>query len=303
MLANFFGKSSPINFIIIIGVFLIYFFSNFFLIFHYIPLTEVLLFLIISLIIFFFYNIILFKNKLTKYNSYGFVFFIILFGMISVSIFDRNYLLLHGLFLIFLRRVYSLQSTRNILGKLFDSGFWLGVFFLFEPFSILFFVLIYLSNSLFQKTNWQTILVPVVGFFAPLFCAYTYYFWIDSPQFFWSYFDWYTSYDFLVYKKISLKTPLFIIGIVTLFAFLVKTPKIIGVSGSYRKYWTLLFFNLILSILFITVLRHRTGAELQFLFFPISIILTNWLESFKTRITKEAVLFLGLLLPFIIHLF
>ena len=297
MLNNFFGKSSPINFVIIVGIFLIYFFSHYFVGFSQISINEIIILIALTLLIFFFYNFILFKNKLTLYNSYGFLIFVVLFGIISSTNFDRNIILFHGLLLVFLRRVYSLRTDKNISGKLFDSGFWLGIFFIFEPFSAVFGVLIYLSNGLFQKMNWQSLFIPVVGFFTTLFCAFAYYFWLDQTVIFWSYFDWYSSYDVSIYNQLSLKLPLYVIGIITFLTFIIKTPKVIGVSGDYRKYWILITVNLILTILFILLLRNKSGAEVQYLFFPISIIIANGIESINRKSIREVMLILALLMP------
>lgn len=297
MLANFFGKSSPINFIIISGVFLVYFFGHYYLEYQVIPYTEIGVLIPVILVLFFFYNFILFKNKLTLFNSYGFLLFAILFGVFAIANFDRNTLLMHGLLLIFLRRVYSLRNATNNFGKLFDSGLWLGVFFIFEPFSALFGVLIYTANSLFQKTNWQTLLIPVVGFVSALICVFAYHFWLDQAMVFWSYFNWYTSYDFSVYSRLELLVPMAIFGSLTLVAFLFKTPKVAGISGSYRKYWTLVFLNLLVAVAFVVFLRNRTGAELQYVFFPVSIILANGLESVRSKLLKNVCIFLALVLP------
>ncbi|MDC1168715.1 hypothetical protein OAT36_07385, partial [Flavobacteriaceae bacterium] len=78
MLANFFGKSNPVNFIVIFSIFL-----GFFLVssISLIPIStidfsivlEKVLQLVLFLVFFFFYNFILSKNKLTLYNSYGFL--------------------------------------------------------------------------------------------------------------------------------------------------------------------------------------------------------------------------------------
>lgn len=299
MLANFFGKSSPVNFIIILAVFLLSFFAHYFVGFSDVSLKEIGVFIPLLLMVFFFYNFILYKNKLTRYNSYGFLFFVILFGIFSMSNFDRNTILLHGLLLIYLRRVYSLRSPKNIFGKLFDSGFWLGILFIFNPLFSLFGVLIYQSNIMFQKTNWQTLIIPIVGFFTPLFCAFTYYFWFDETVIFWDYFNWYTSYDYSSYSELHILIPISVIGIVTLIAYFFKTPKVLVISGNYRKYWTLITVNFIISILFVLLLTSRNGSELQYLFFPISIILTNWIETIQSKILKEVVLIISLLCPFV----
>ena len=89
--------------------------------------------LVFFLVFFFFYNFILSKNKLTLYNSYGFLIFVLLFGFFPDTMSSRNELFLNILVLVYLRRLYSLRSGKDLHKKIFDSGFWLGILFLLAP--------------------------------------------------------------------------------------------------------------------------------------------------------------------------
>lgn len=302
MLANFFGKSSPANILIIFGVFVFYFLSNLIVRKDEIILADVAILLLVISSIIFVYNFILYKNKLTLYNSYGFLFFVILFGVFPFTVFDRSVLLQHVLLLIFLRRVYSMRSAKNHYSKLFDTGFWLGIFFLFEPFSVIFFVLIYTANSVFQKTSWRTILIPLIGFLMPLFCFYSFLFWNGNTDSFLSDFPWQIDLNISLYLQSGYKIPIILIGIITIFSYIVKTPKVLRISGDYRKYWTMVSVNLICAGGFILLISPKTGAEIQFLFFPTSIVITNWIESVKSKLIKELAIIAGLVLPIILLL-
>ena len=130
MLANFFGKSNPVNFIVIFSIFLGFFFIHSSIstpsaIFNFSFVLDLLLMLTFFLVFFFFFNFILSKNKLTLYNSYGFLIFVLLFGFFPGSMSSRHELLLNILVLVYLRRVYSLRSGKDLYKKIFDSGFWL----------------------------------------------------------------------------------------------------------------------------------------------------------------------------------
>lgn len=297
MLANFFGKSSPINFVIISALFFVFFGLHIYSMPIEIITSKIVSLTLISLVVFFFYNFILFKNKLTLYNSYGFYAFIILMATFPIAYVDQNALLLHGLLLIYYRRILSLRNSSKVLSKLFDSGFWLGIMFIVNPVFSAFGLLIYFSNSLFQKTNWQTLLVPAVGFTSPLVCAFSYYFWIDQELVFWSLFDWYISFDFSLYQSLTFQIPLILIGVISLFAIIISTKRVIQVSGNYRKYRIMVLMMLISSLVFIALLPLRNGSELQFLFFPISIIIANGIESVRSGFWKEVILFLILIFP------
>ena len=174
MLANFFGKSNPANFIIIFLIFLGFFLAksislhpistiNFSLIVHQLSI------LVLFLLMFFCYNFILAKNKLTLYNSYGFLLFVLFFGFYPETLLDRNAIIFNLLVIVFLRKIFSLSSPNILYKKMIDSGFWLGILFLVEPTSVVFGILIFLAIGLFQKLTLRTFLIPVIGFLVPVF--------------------------------------------------------------------------------------------------------------------------------------
>ena len=307
MIANFFGKSNPANFIIIFGLFLSFFLAMFFTE----PKTHNLetygmlwnlSILGLFILLFFFFNFILAKNKLTLYNSYGFLFFVLLFGIFPFAIFDRQELIINVILLIMLRRVYSLRTPKAIIKKMFDSGFWLAILFILEPFTLVYGILLYISILLFQKLNFRTFLIPIIGFLAPLICYFSYCFWTDNLSEFLHLFTWYTDYDFSFYSSNKVMIPLLFLGAITVFFILFKTPKVFLVSGNYRKFWSLTILNLAVSIGFIILSKDRTGAELMCAFFPIAIILTNGVEGFSKRFFQNVILGFFLLIPVVLFI-
>lgn len=307
MLANFFGKSNPANFIIIFLIFLGIYFMTFFSSFSLSDINSSLIIYQLSvlglfLLMFFFFNFILTKNKLTLYNSYGFLMFILLFGFFPKSMLGREQILLNLVLLIFLRRVYSLRSSKNSYKKILDAGFWLGFLFLVEPTSVLFGLLIFIAVSLFQKLNARTFLIPFVGFLIPVFCYFTYCFWFDKTAEFTQLFLWYSEYNYENYITSPIMYSLIFLGIITISSIIIKTPKVLLISGNYRKYWTLIIFNFLIATLIITIQKTHTSEELILLFFPVSIIITNWLEDIQKPLFKNLILWLFLVSPLIIFI-
>ena len=305
MLANFFGKSNPVNFIVIFSIFLGFFFIHSSIstpsaIFNFSFVLDLLLMLTFFLVFFFFFNFILSKNKLTLYNSYGFLIFVLLFGFFPGSMSSRHELLLNILVLVYLRRVYSLRSGKDLYKKIFDSGFWLGILFLVAPKTVLFGILLFLSIWLFQKINLRTLLIPCLGFLAPVLCYVAYCFWFNQTEEFITLFLWYANYNFELFTDRSLFISSMILGVLLIISILVKTPKVISISGNYRKYWILILFNLLIAITVLLIQNSLNESQLLLLFFPISIILTNWLESIKTPIYKNIFLVLFIGCPFLL---
>ena len=244
MLANFLNKSKPINFIglliffffcYIINVLLAVFKNGFVL--DSLLESTILLFLFLG--VFFFYNFILSKNKLTFDNSFAFFLFTVLQVCLLAELSNFKSLILVIIYLFFLRKVYSLRTSKILIKKLFDCGFWLGVLFILEPLSILFLVIIFIGVFLHQKITLNTLFVPIIGFATPLFIYFTYLFWIDKTIEFTELFNYTLNFDIELYKSskyIRFFTSIFIVSFVSI---VFKSIATLAVNNTFRKSWYL----------------------------------------------------------------
>lgn len=295
MLANFFNKSKPITFIVITAIFLVYLLINVFNGYsndisfgNYTLETFKMLFLF--LVYFSIYIFILLKNNLTSDNSFAFLFLVILIGLFPYSLSINNLFYANLILLLFYRKLYSLQSPKNTFKKLYDAGFWLGILFLIEPFTLLFALLLYGVIFLYQKTAIQTLLIPIIGFLTPLFLFFTYCFWYEKTEKFTQLFYWTTSYDFSVYTTSKFIFSTLFIGFLTLVSIIFKTPKALGVINSFKPTWKLILLHMAIVILLFLFINKRIGNEFFFLFFPISIILTNGIELLHKKWMVDIIL-------------
>jgi hypothetical protein len=227
---------------------------------------------------------------------------VLLFGFFPDTMSSRYELFLNILVLIYLRRVYSLRSGKDFYKKIFDSGFWLGALFILTPKTGLFGILLFLSIWLFQKINLRTLLIPCLGFLSPVICYVTYCFWFNETEEFMASFFWYANYNFDLFTDRSLFISSMILGVLLMISILVKTPKVISISGNYRKYWILILFNLLIAITFLVIQNTLNESQLLLLFFPISIILTNWLESIQKSFLKDILIASLLITPIILFI-
>jgi hypothetical protein len=227
---------------------------------------------------------------------------VLLFGIFPFAIFDREELIVNVILLVMLRRVYSLRTPKAVVKKMFDSGFWLSIVFIIEPFTLVFGLLIYISIGLFQKLTFQTALIPLVGFLTPLMCYFSYCFYIDDVNGFLQLFAWYTDYNYGFYTTQKVMIPLIFLGVVTVVSILFKTPKVFLISGNYRKFWSLTILNLLVSIGYVAITKDRNGAELMAVFFPVAVILTNGIESFSKRFFQDVILGIFALIPVVLFI-
>ena len=292
MLANFFGKSKPVNFIVIFTLFLIYFFLRF--------LTEEISFnsfkeLLGFIVVFAVFNFIIAKNKLTFDNSFSFLFFVILIGFFPDAIQINKAFYTCLTVLIFLRKVYSLQSPKNTFHKLFDGGLWLGIAFLIEPYTVIFAVLLYASIYLHHHFTYQTLLIPVISFASVVFLFFTYCFWYDQVNDFYFLFNWDFTYNINLYLSTSYLFSIILIGVFVITAMVLKSPKALAILNTFRKNWILTLIHLIVAVFIILLIDNRTGGELLLLFFPTAIILANGLELYQKKWIADVVLILFLI--------
>ncbi len=296
MLANFFGKSKPVNFVVLFALFFTFFtFSSFSKGFSFETVKELFWFITLFSV----FNFIIVKNKITFDNSYAFFFYIILIGFFSETINIDTTFYANLTILLFLRKVYSLQTSKKTLHKLFDGGLWLGISFIIEPLTVVFAFLLYASTYLHQRYTYQTILTPLIGFFSPVFLYFTYYFWYDKTEVFYQLFNWNIDYNFEIYLSENYLIPIIFIGFCTVFSLFLKTPKTLAIKNKFRKNWILILIHLISATFLIAFFNERRINELLFIFFPTAIILTNGLELIKKKFIVDITLIFFIIFSFV----
>ena len=296
MLANFLKKSKPINVIgLLVFFFICYSVSVFFIVFNngftLDKLLESTILLLFFLAVFFFYNFILSKNKLTFDNSYAYYLFTLLIICVLPELLSYQNLILVIIYLLFLRKMYSLRTSKNVLQKLFDSGFWLGVLFILEPLSILFLIIIFIGVYAHQKITIHTLFTPIIGFVSPLFLYFSYLFCLDKTELFTALFNYSFNIDLLFYKSPKYIWLFASIFTVSLFSIVIKSIATIAVNNTFRKSWYLLIANFAIVTLFLLLLPARNGSELVFIIIPVSIIIANGIELIKKALIKNIVLY------------
>lgn len=300
MLANFLSKSKPINFIVLFSIFFCLFiytvYNTFFLkSFYFEDFTKSLGFFVFFILIFFFYNFVVAKNKLTFDHSYAnFFFTIFITYFLSIALTFKT-LIFFLIYILYLRKIYSLRSKKRVIQKLFDSGFWLSILFIIEPFTILFSVLTYASIFLHQKITIHTITSPIIGFLAPIILYFSYCFWYDNSYSFVELFLFSEFKSFAFYSENELFWVSILILIFSLIAILLKSQKALSVNNSFKKSWILLIVNFVIAFSYAILIPIKSGAELLLTLFPSSVIIANGFEVINSNLIKNILLYFLLL--------
>jgi hypothetical protein len=304
MLTSFFGKSSPINYLILaVFIFLAYVLevlTNTELVFSFAALPKHLLIIAGSVFTMLLLDFIIRKNNLNRNNTYG-IFFLSCFLVAIPEIFlESDILIANILILLALRRVLSFRNNKNIEKKILDATIWIVMASFFYFWSLLFFFLLYAGLMRKAETNYKQLLIPVTGFLGMLVLATAYYFLVSSS------FDWFYTwkspigFDFSAYNKGNLLFP------ATVFlAFLVWTGmsrffKIASTQKKDRPNAVLLLISLLTTVFIALASPQKTGAEMLFILGPLTIISTNYVENIDEFWFKETLLWLAVLLPVIV---
>ena len=302
MIAKFFQKSKPQSILVLHILLLIFYISTLFQhgnldfsIFN--VLVEIgfffliVLFLLIS-------NFIIRKNDLTYDNSYVILLLVILFGTFYEAFLTPSMIYANLALLLGFRKIYSLRTSSNIKKKLFDSGFWIGVAALFYMPSTVYLLMLLGSVFIFGKAGIKRILMPVLGFIAPIVIVYTYHLYGDTEIQFFEYMTLNLEYSIIYYLESEFLMPLLFLLLVGLISVLINTPKIVMVSNNFRSSWSVLMLHFFISLGLVLMSVGKSGSELMLLFFPSAVVIVNFIQKMKSQILKNLVLyaFLGLVL-------
>ena len=313
MLTSFFGKSNPINFLIlavfiVIGYLLgtISGFSDFSSISY---LLNHIFYIIISVFLLVVFNFIIRKNHLTKNNTYALLFFACFMVMLPVIFLQHNILLGNFFLILALRRILTLRSDKNSERKILDASFWITIASLFYFWSLLFFVPLYIAIVQKPNSNYKQMLIPITGFLSVLTLNATIQLLLTDS------FSWFSkwrdaiSLDFSHYNTASVLWPVTIILAFSIWTGMYRVSTLSTVSLKEKSNYVLLLYVSITCFFIALAGPEKTGAEVLFILAPVSIMIANYIENFETKRYgerdalefwfKESMLWLVVILPFV----
>ena len=301
MITRFFSTSKPIH-LVLISFFVLGLFLAVRLGYYYEGISalqigkEVLLYGITLLSIFvlsFFVN----KNNLTKQNSFKILLFSLFLACIPATI-EYGSIIVSNVFILFaVRRIISLRSNLHIKKKLFDAAFWIALASLFYFWAILFLILVFAAlifYSIGQPNNW---IIPFTGIITVALIVVS--FNIISQNTFGdmnAFIDT-VSFDFSNYNQPNLMVSITVISLAGLWALFFYVKKLQDKSRALRPSFVLILIALIIGIAIVVLSPNKNGSEFVFLFAPLAIITTNYIESIKKVWLAELFIWLLIITP------
>ena len=294
MITSVFRKSTLINLILVVILILV-----FFLIYQFQDLSwtnstfsilkKTLLFTVLLASVFI-TNFISKKNGLSKDSSYT-IFFYFLFLIFFPSILDNMDLILSNFFILLaLRRLISLQSLKASKEKIFDASLWIFVAALFQFWSIIYIILVFISIIFHVSRDYRNWTLPFIAFLAVGICSLTIAFifsinvidYINSKVILDFKLDYFTNnYQnaaFSIYLTIA------IFFIISMFASLSNKPQLL--HSSFKK----IIFSFFIGIVVFIVSSNKSNDLLVFTFAPLAIMATSHIEIKQLKLKQEMVL-------------
>ena len=291
MITSIFKKSTPFNYIIFsLLIFVVFAIANYPADKQSIDADFVLsktVLLLVFFTTFFVLNFIIKKNGLTKDSDYAFLFFFFFLLFFPAVLSNLKLVFSNLLVLLALRRLYSMQTLKVVKEKIFDASFYICVASVFQFWSILFLVVVFLAIFFYVARDYRNWFLPFVGVAAAFVLFALYGLAVDLTAF--------TNYknnilidlDFTYFKNnfqnlaLSIYTVVAVYFIVSLLIALPSKP--LNKKAAYKQ----TIFTFVIAVLLYLFSPQKSNEILLFSFFPLSIIATSDVEQYvnKLRVT------------------
>jgi len=301
MIARIFDKSKPINFVIVFSITLLAFISLQYKIFqgnfNFKYIIQQLSAFLLCLFTLSLLNFIVSKNNLTKVSSYKILLFSLFFAIIPLTM-DNTAILISNIFvLLALRRIISLRSLLKVKKKLLDASVLIAIASLFHFWSILFILLVFAGLLFYSQNNLKNWIIPLIGLITSALIYMAYY--IIRFNEYGDFLNFVDPLDFDYENYNSIKM---IIGITVLISFgiwasLFYIKSINQKLKTFRPSFIIIMIMAIIAVFVAMVSPEKNGSELLFLFPPLSIIITNYIEVIEEKWFKEIFVAILIVIP------
>lgn len=305
MISSFFSKSKPIHFVIVSVILLFVFLSTTFFSLENNELNLLIVFrqiglFLVSLSSVFILEFLVSRNKLTNKNSYQILFFVLFMALFPETILNTKALLANLFILLALRRLVSLRTQKELKKKIFDAAFWISIATLLYFWAALFFILIFAALILFSISDFKNWIVPITGILTVLIISTAYMITkdIDFLDYFINLYAYSLDFSQLNSKSVIIAaTLLFSYGIWSLFYFI---KQLQFRAKNYRPAFMIIIIAVIIAVLIIMIAPFKNGSEFIFLFAPLAIIITNYIELVTEKWFKEVLVIVLAITPILI---
>ncbi|MEC3963982.1 DUF6427 family protein [Flagellimonas halotolerans] len=308
MISSFFGKTKPINYIVLAIILFLFYFTNVFFQFgeqriNDVITLEILLFAALLLSIFI-VNQIVRTEKATESNSYAMLFFLLLIITFSDEFVLQNVVFANFFLLLAFWRILSIKSIKNVKHKIFDASLLIALASLFYDWALAFMFLVFLVILVYDRRTLKNWLIPLLGLAAIFILTFTVLKLKGSLGFFKEHYQFslglFTTKSF--FQVLNIKTLVYLI--LTIVVSILVFVRLRNVSGGKLLLLRIVFLIFVLGT-GIILFTPADASPVLITFFPVTVFFTNYFEGIKKRRLQEMVLILSMVLAcslFAIHL-
>jgi hypothetical protein len=302
MITSVFKKSTPLNFSLVVILMLVFFFlyqvqditwTN-----SVVSIVQKIGIFIIILGTIFLASFISKRNGLSRDSTYT-AFFCFLFLLFFPNLFDNPNLILANLFILLaIRRLVSLQTLKETKEKLFDASLWIFIAALFEFWSILYILLVFISVIFHVSRDYRNWVIPFIALFGVsiLFLLCSLIFDFHSIAFLQEKSKISLSLDYFTnnYQNLafSIYVTVALFFVTSMFMTLSSRPLVL--LSSYKKVIASFFIGILVFVLS----ANKSNELLIFTFAPLAIMATSHIEISQPKLKEEIVLFVVLACSF-----
>ena len=294
MITSVFSKSRPINYILTITLlvlcFILFQFQSNFSTISTVEIAKKVVLLLLLVGSLYITNFITKRNGLSKDNSYTFLLFFVFLILFPKTLSNASLIISNGFILLALRRLISMQSLITPREKIFDASFWIFTAALFNFWCFLFIILVYISIIFHVSRDYRNWIIPFIAFFTVVVISSVAALMFD-PSLIKSYLssiviDFDLKYLETIFQNIALFVYIFTALVAFLGMLFILSSKLSNFQSSYRK--IICAFIIGLAVFFIS--PNKDNSYLIYTFVPVSIMLTNLLETIDKYWVKETIL-------------
>ena len=306
MITSIFGKTKPINYIIVLTFLFLFYWLVHFSLYDRVYRPEELLgqAFILGLLLFsiFIVNFVVKRNKITLANSYAILFYALLLVVFPETLTDNMAILSNFFVLLATRRLISMRSLKKLKFKIFDASIWIMFASLFYDWAILFLLVVFIAIYIYDPKNFRNWLAPIAAIFTVLMISSAYLVLTNNLDFLFTHYLFSIRFNVGHYLNWTSSSKL-IIYMLALFILTVMAFIKLGNSGVGKIVTTrLIVFSLIIGLVLNVLISSEDLHPILLTFFPASVLMTNYVESIKRDNIKEIVLIFSILIPFAVFL-
>jgi len=293
MISSFFGKTKPINYIVLAIFLFLFYFTNLFFqlngqkINQVIPL-ELLLFAVLLFSVFII-NQIVRTEKATESNSYTMLFFVLMIVTFSDELVLRNVDFANFFLLLAFWRILSIKFTRHVKHKIFDASLLITIASLFYDWALAFMLLVFFVIGVYDRKTLKNWLVPFLGMATIYMLTFTVLKLKGNLNFFEDHYQFslglFTTKSF--FQVLNIKTLIYLI--LSVIVSMVVFVRLRNVSGGKLLLLRIVFLIFLLGT-GIILFTPADASPVLLTFFPSAVFLTNYFEGIKKRNLQEVVL-------------